>query len=1479
MRESKARRYRRTMLARQGKSVPTQPERTVSVHQDTEASKPPSIWINLDLPVHASFQRHRYELALRGVVVSRQPIRSVVLHLNNAAVGQMRFGTADLPTAMTLSDGNVAFPYAFHLNLYLLPHCANASDLINCTVVAQTLNGEAHEEAFQFVIDDTNSKTAQVVAGPVSYPLANASIKPPILLYIEQALVDDSGHLRVQGWATAHDSPVTIQLFTDEQLVATIIPNDRRDDVALAFPTYAGALTSGFSLTTHLAAGAATQSFIRLRAVCTQGSMHETVSPIRRVDDLVLEQSKGPGASTVEETAETNKDPRHHIRFSCESVAFDADDRLSVVGWAFCPIGVAEIAIHVDGKLVGDAELGLPREDVADAYQDYPMARLAGFRFTKDLGDIAIGEHQVRIVFRSRIGDFCEAFRTVGRTTPSSPAELPPPAIPEFQFQIESPSVEAGRAVQPVTEQLTIEGWVIARSGISGIAVLLDGQHLGEAHYGLPRQDVGTAFPDWPNSLHSGYAFYCPQRHLHNGQHTVQISVRAQNGEVLEHPIEIEVRRTGLDTNQFAIRRRMGPVEADVGAAVLRALACHTSFCLVLRHVQTLDFDPLQRTLDSLRHQIYQRWSLQIVVTNANVAQGICALLAEAATFLKERITITNAAGHDMFDRHLEHIGSLGKYLVGFLSAGDELGCDALLEIAIASGLHREADIFYADEIRLSPSGHEYEPFLKPGFSPDLLFSTNYIGRPWFISSSLLERIGIAPRDLIEAGEYDILLRCTECAKHIEHLPRLLCLRSGQYIEDDTTEAVALERAAARRGINATLLPGCVSGTWRVRRHVPTEGTVSIIVQATATRGRIEACINSLRHFTGERKLEVVCVDDVPDEQVTRKKWLRQNADKVVSESHVSSWSQCNNCGAAVASGEFLLFLSEDIEAFEPDWLEAMLEHAQRPEVAVVGPLLLYPDRSQIQQAGMFLTTSGAVRHAFGLSAADTTGYFGLAHMQRNVIAVAGCCMLMRHELFDALNGLDESYNRVNGDVDFCLRARQAGLLTVFTPFARLIHHTPPSYEPPSDPHDSDFLARRWTTVITGGDPYFNPYLMRHLNNYQPDDEPARIVFAGHPLFRRGDIRRVLVMKVDHIGDFVTAIPAIRRLKQIFPHAAIYTLTSPAAHAIAATLDCVDHCMEFEFSHSLSDSDPQPAAEADYLTLRQQLVPYQFDLAVDLRKHPDTRHLLRYASARFLAGYDYMGRFPFLDISLEWDGDRHLRSKRSHISDDLLNLVEAIATAGIEDRLQPDLMPSSGGLSEIADDDVRALFVKSVVAIHPGGSNVMREWPARNFAALIDLLVERNSVNVVLIGGPEEAELTIDVLGRVFNRDAVRSLVGKTSFDDLRTILSACALFVGNNSGPKHIAAALGIPTVGIHSGVVDATEWGPLGPRAVAVQRNMACSPCYLLKPEDCPRGFACMRDLEPTIVHQVSQVLLARPIGKADTIKASTSKSLRCA
>ena len=642
------------------------------------------------------------------------------------------------------------------------------------------------------------------------------------------------------------------------------------------------------------------------------------------------------------------------------------------------------------------------------------------------------------------------------------------------------------------------------------------------------------------------------------------------------------------------------------------------------------------------------------------------------------------------------------------------MGCDALLQIAIASGLHRDADLLYADEVKLSQASREREPFFKPDFSPDLLLSTNYIGHPWFASTALLGRSGLTPAELLAKGEYDAVLRCTEQADSIHHVPRLLCARGSQWIDDEAMETAALTQAATRRGIAAEVVPGAVPGTWRFRRTEPVTGMVSIIIPTCAARGYIEACIRSLRERTAYRNFEIICVDNIPENQVAWKLWLKQNADVIVPMPDEFNWSHFNNVGVEAASGEYLLFLNDDIEVIQPDWLDVMLEHVNRPEVAVVGPQLLYPD-NKVQHAGMFLATPGIARHAFRFAPSDDPGYFGLALTQRNVIAVTGACMLMRRGIHQALGGFEEAHQIINNDLDFCLRAHQGGKLIVYTPYASLMHYEAASRDRLKDVFDLGHFEQRWKSIFAGGDPYFSPRLTRYSDDYRPDDEPVELIYAGHPLFHHDDIKRILVVKVDHIGDFVTAIPAMRRLKEIFPAASIHVLASRAARAFAETEDCIDEFIEFEFFHAVSGLGPKDISEEEYEALRAQLTPYRFDIAVDLRKHLDTRDVLRYTPARYLVGYDYMGQYPYLDIALEWEGDKGLQRKRSHVTDDLINLVEAIGTAGTSGRTRLVMGGPAGGIPDFLPPEARALFAKPVVAVHPGRRECHASVACRTF--------------------------------------------------------------------------------------------------------------------------------------------------------------------
>ncbi len=1188
----------------------------------------------------------------------------------------------------------------------------------------------------------------------------------------------------------------------------------------------------------------------------TMPPVFELQQPVRAPEPEVTEPAPPP-------------DKRRQIYFFCDAAVLAADGTLSVDGWAVCAVGISGVSVYLGREKLGDSELGLPRADVGAQHAAIPMAALSGFRFRKQLPDLIDGEHGVRIVVRNGLDDSRDEIKVVPfRRDPSMlpvPAEQSPQPAPttgasEFRFELDSPQVLDDAVQEPITGRLTIEGWVLARSGVTGLEVFLDDKRLGEAHYGLARQDVGAAFPDWDNALRSGYAFHCPPRSLRDGTHAVRLVVRAKNGREMIRSFTIEVKKTEDDDSLASIRRRMTRAESSVLAAVLDDLDYHPGFRLVMRQTGIVAAERLRASIDSLTRQVYSDWRLTVLTDAEDDGAGLREVVADLAGEHAKQITVIGPAD-PAFDAALAAEAEPGT-LFGVLCPGDELAVDAFAEVAVAGALNRAADLLYADEARISPASNEREAFFKPDFSPDLLLSANYIGRPWFAAAALLQRVAVTPRALLRDGEYDLVLRCTEQAEAVHHIPKLLAQRGSVALDDDATSRTALAAAAVRRGIDADVMDGCLPGTWRFRRMPQATGKVAIIIPTCAAHGYIENCIATLRDMTAYKNYEIVCVDNIPDGQMAWKIWLQQNCDRIVDIPEQFNWSRFNNLAAAATDSDYLLFLNDDIEITQDDWLDVLLEHAQRPEVGIVGPQLLYPS-GKVQHAGMFLGV-GIGRHAFRFAQADEPGYFGLALTQRNVIAVTGACMLMRRDFFEEMGGFDEAHSVINNDLDFCLRTHQAGKLTVFTPHASLIHHELASRERLPDVFDTAHFNSRWKTAFAAGDPYFSPLLSRFSDDYRPDDEAVQTVFAAHPLFEADEIRRILVVKLDHIGDFVTGLPAIRRLKAVFPRASITVLAGRHARGFASMEPAIDELIEFDFFHARSQLGEKELTKDDFLELRTQLAPYRFDLAVDLRKHLSTRDVLQYTGARFLAGYDYMGQFPFLDIALEWEGDKTLQRKRSHIVDDLLALVEAIATACGTDR---SLLPVALARPdpETLPEAVRALFDKPVVAMHIGAGNITKTWPPQYFSALIDLLTERNGVNVMLIGGPDEREASEALLETLLRPEAAASVAGQTALNDLPRLLSACCLYIGNDSGPKHIAAALGVATIGIHSGVVDAIEWGPVGRRAVALRRNMTCSPCYLAKAEDCPRALACLHHLEPSVVHQTATILLVRPASPA--------------
>ena len=506
----------------------------------------------------------------------------------------------------------------------------------------------------------------------------------------------------------------------------------------------------------------------------------------------------------------------------------------------------------------------------------------------------------------------------------------------------------------------------------------------------------------------------------------------------------------------------------------------------------------LRRAIESVRAQIYPHWEL-CIVDDGSDKPHVRTVLNDYAK--DPRIRITHLPSNEGIACASNHALSLamGEF-VGFLDHDDELSPDALFEVVTRLNENPALDLLYSDEDKLETDGRRIEPFFKPDWSPDLLLSTNYIAHFSVFRRSLLEEVGGFRVGLDGSQDYDLLLRFTERTQKIAHIPKVLYhwrKTSASVASATAARPFALKPfayAAARRAVEQALqrrgYEGRVEmghpGIYMIRYRLKEAPLVSIIIPTRDQWQLLQQCLRSIEEKTSYTRYEIIVLDnDSTDSETLRyfdtiaAKW------PVYRYPGPFNFSAVNNFGVAKAGGDYLVFLNNDTRVIRPDWLTAMLERAQHPEVGAVGAKLLYP-AGRIQHAGVVMGIGGLAAHAFR-NLPDGQSYFDFADLMRNCSAVTAACMMVRRRVFEEMGGFDERFRVAFNDVDFCLRLRQRGYLIVYHPLALLYHYeyaTRGRYHPSED---EELLCKLWGHVIRQGDPYYNPNLTLSREDWSLD--------------------------------------------------------------------------------------------------------------------------------------------------------------------------------------------------------------------------------------------------------------------------------------------------------------------------------------------------------------------------------------------------------
>jgi GT2 family glycosyltransferase len=215
------------------------------------------------------------------------------------------------------------------------------------------------------------------------------------------------------------------------------------------------------------------------------------------------------------------------------------------------------------------------------------------------------------------------------------------------------------------------------------------------------------------------------------------------------------------------------------------------------------------------------------------------------------------------------------------------------------------------------------------------------------------------------------------------------------------------------------------------------------------------------------RNFEIVIVDNQSEEPETMV-YLESLSGRVIPYPEEFNYARIMNTAAREVEADFYLFLNNDTEVISGEWIEALIEHAQRPEVAAVGGRLLYPD-GRAQHEGIII--------GFGGGSAGNVNFSDLywfGDLVRNCSAVTGACMMVRPDVYWELGGFEERLGVAFNDVDFCLRAREKGYEVVYTPYALLFHQESATRGRLHPQRDEQFFRARWGDPGDYKDPYYN---------------------------------------------------------------------------------------------------------------------------------------------------------------------------------------------------------------------------------------------------------------------------------------------------------------------------------------------------------------------------------------------------------------------
>jgi GT2 family glycosyltransferase len=609
----------------------------------------------------------------------------------------------------------------------------------------------------------------------------------------------------------------------------------------------------------------------------------------------------------------------------------------------------------------------------------------------------------------------------------------------------------------------TLQTWAWSPHGLERIDILLDGAVCGSVPADYLERHTEHRAPTEEDARQLGHASRIDTSTLNAGPHVLGLHVRDKAG------------------NAFSVSRQF--VYADSDSTYQRWRA-HASGQMAMTpkdsgadghiHIMLMadsGMQELNATLGSLRMQTHVAWHCEILMPSgisADARDAIVGLVASLNPQQYSHSTLPDAAW-----------GRSGTRFRIFLSAGELLEPDALVQLLAATD--DSTALVTSDHDERTAQGQHCNPWFTWQWSPELLLNQNYVGGVYLLCTDVpsLARESLNSGD--PAWRYRVLLHL---AKH--HTAELRAFKRVARVlwsvPVPATDVLQLRQQAEQQAVRDVFpqlqLPAPLHPELRrVQWPLPEEPRVSIIIPTTGKMRYLQPCLDTLRSSTAYGNVEIVVLDNSRGRNPEGIDYAAASGAIVVECDEDFNWSRLNNIGAEAATGELLLFLNDDIECIDPQWLHELVRLARLEDVGTVGCMLLYPNGA-IQHGGVFLVDhGGGARHLFHRQLPGPGLYRHLDACSREVSANTGACLLIERRKFDALGRFDETLALVGNDIDLCLRSLEAGYRNVWTPHSKLIHHESVSRRNKPIGKDEKAMWKRWEKRFVGGDPYYSPAL------------------------------------------------------------------------------------------------------------------------------------------------------------------------------------------------------------------------------------------------------------------------------------------------------------------------------------------------------------------------------------------------------------------